>query len=165
MARPFPTDNPLLQGGFEPIRMECDNADLFVHGEIPRDLHGTLYRIGPNPQFAPRGHYNPLQADGMVHAFHIEGGRVAYRNRWVRTRQWTLERAAGRALFSTSGDPRDIDPEVKGVRSDGVANTHVVWHGGKLLALEEGHGPDRDRSPLARHDRSVDVRSASCPAT
>src|SRR5678816_30611 len=70
MARPFPTDNPLLQGGFEPIRMECDNADLFVHGEIPSELIGTLYRIGPNPQFAPRGRYNPLQADGMIHAFH-----------------------------------------------------------------------------------------------
>ena len=141
MARPFPTDNPLLQGGFEPIRMECDNADLFVHGEIPGGLNGTLYRIGPNPQFAPRGRYNPLQADGMIHAFHIADGRVAYRNRWVRTRQWTLERSAGRALFGTSGDPRDVDPEVAGVRSDGVANTHIVWHAGKLLALEEGHGP------------------------
>ncbi|HTK99705.1 MAG TPA: carotenoid oxygenase family protein [Pseudomonadales bacterium] len=141
MARPFPTDNPLLQGGFEPIRMECDNADLFVHGEIPSELIGTLYRIGPNPQFAPRGRYNPLQADGMIHAFHIADGRVAYRNRWVRTRQWTLERSAGRALFGTSGDPRDVDPEVADVRSDGVANTHIVWHAGRLLALEEGHGP------------------------
>ena len=141
MARPFPTDNPLLQGGFEPIRMECDNADLFVHGEIPGGLNGTLYRIGPNPQFAPRGRYNPLQADGMIHAFHIADGRVAYRNRWVRTQQWTLERSAGRALFGTSGDPRDVDPEVADVRSDGVANTHIVWHAGRLLALEEGHGP------------------------
>ena len=77
----------------------------------------------------------------MIHAFHIADGRVAYRNRWVRTRQWTLERGAGRALFGTSGDPRDVDPEVAGVRTDGVANTHIVWHAGKLLALEEGHGP------------------------
>ncbi len=81
----------------------------------------------------------------MVHAFRIEGGRVTYRNRWVRTRQWTLERAAGRALFATSGDPRDVGPEVAGLRRDGVANTHIVSHGGKLLALEEGHGTDRDR--------------------
>jgi len=27
------------------------------------------------------------------------------------------------------------------VTSDGVANTNVVWHGGRLLALEEGHAP------------------------
>jgi carotenoid cleavage dioxygenase len=77
----------------------------------------------------------------MIHAFRIDHGRIAYRNRWVRTRQWTLERAAGRALFATSGDPRDADSEVADARTDGVANTHIVWHGGALLALEEGHAP------------------------
>ena len=25
--------------------------------------------------------------------------------------------------------------------TDGIANTNIVWHGGKLLALEEGHAP------------------------
>ena len=59
----------------------------------------------------------------------------------VRTRQWTLERAAGQALFGTSGNPADSDPSVSGVRTDGVANTNLVWHGSRLLALEEGHGP------------------------
>jgi carotenoid cleavage dioxygenase len=141
MAQPFPTENPYLTKGFEPIRFEADCADLAIEGELPRELSGTLYRIGPNPQFAPRAAYNPLLADGMVHAFHIHEQRVAYRNRWVRTQQWTLERAAGRSLFSTSGNPRDADPEVAGLRTDGVANTNLAWHGGRLLALEEGHGP------------------------
>ena len=27
------------------------------------------------------------------------------------------------------------------METDGLANTNVVWHGGKLLALEEGHAP------------------------
>lgn len=141
MADRYPTNDPLLRGGFEPLRMECDYADLCIDGELPDDLRGTLYRIGPNPQFAPRGRYNPLQGDGMIHAFAIDAGRVTYRNRWVRTRQWKLERAAGRALFATSGDPRDADPQVAGLRSDGVANTHIVPYAGKLLALEEGHAP------------------------
>ena len=140
MASPYP-DDPLVRGPFEPIRFEADCADLVVAGQLPADLAGTLYRIGPNPQYAPRGRYNPLQGDGMVHAFSMGGGRVAYRNRWVRTRRWTLERAAGRALFATSGDPRDADPSVVGVPTDGVANTHVVSHAGRLFALEEGHGP------------------------
>jgi carotenoid cleavage dioxygenase-like enzyme len=154
MATPYPSNDPYLSRGFEPIRLECDYADLGVDGTIPTDLNGSLYRIGPNPQFAPRGRYNPLQADGMIHAFHIQNGRVAYRNRWVRTRQWALERAAGRALFATSGDPRDVDPAVAGVRSDGVANTHIIWHGGRLLALEEGHAPF-DIDPV-----SLDTRGA-----
>ncbi len=140
MASPFSVD-PYLSNGFEPIRMECDYAHLSIEGEVPKDLNGTFYRIGPNPQFAPRGNYNPLNGDGMVHAFYVHNGNVSYRNRWVRTRQWTLERAAGRALFSTSGMRTDSDSSVAGLPTDSVANTNVVWHGNKLLALEEGHGP------------------------
>ena len=133
--------NPFLSMGFEPIRMECDCAHLRIEGEVPPDLDGTFYRIGPDPQFAPRGNYNPLSGDGMVHAFHVGQGRVSYRNRWMRTQQWKLENAAGRALFATSGMPGDSDPGVAGLMTDGVANTNLVWHGGKMLALEEGHGP------------------------
>jgi carotenoid cleavage dioxygenase len=139
MAEPYPIDNPLLQGVFQPIRFECDYADLVVDGALPADLYGTLYRIGPNPQFAPRGAYNPLQGEGMIHAFHIADGRVSYRNRWVRTRRWTLERQAGRALFATS-NPRDNDPAAIGT-GEGAANTNIIAHAGRLLALEEGHPP------------------------
>jgi carotenoid cleavage dioxygenase len=140
MAEPYPANNPLLHGAFEPIRFECEYADLIVEGELPANLRGTLYRIGPNPQFAPRGAYNPLQGEGMVHAFRIANQRVAYRNRWVRTRRWTLERQAGRALFATS-DPSDSDPDIAGVAGEGAANTHIITHAGRLLALEEGHPP------------------------
>ncbi len=140
MALPFPAD-PYMQKGFAPIRFECDYAHLGIEGALPRELDGTFYRIGPNPQFAPRGRYNPLHGDGMVHAFRLRNGEVSYRNRWIRTRQWTLERAAGRSLFGAPGDPTGTDPDVAGLQTDGVANTNLVWHGGRLLALEEGHGP------------------------
>jgi carotenoid cleavage dioxygenase-like enzyme len=141
VATPFPSDHPYLTKGFEPIRVEGDCADLVVSGTIPPELSGSLYRIGPNPQFAPRGPYNPLLADGMIHAFHIRDGHVAYRNRWVRTKQWQRERIAGSSLFGTTGSSRDADPEVAGLQTDGVANTSLVWHGQRLLALEEGHAP------------------------
>ena len=137
----MPVVNPFLSRGFAPIGLECEYSHLVVEGEIPRELTGTFYRIGPNPQFMPRGIYNPLNGDGMVHAFHLQDGRASYRNRWVRTRQWTMDHAAGRALFGTSGIPADSDPGVAQLQTDGVANTNLVWHGGRLLALEEGHGP------------------------
>ncbi len=133
--------NPYLALGFEPIRIEADCAHLRLEGELPPELNGTFYRIGPNPQFAPRGTYNPLQGDGMIHAFHVGERRVSYRNRWVRTQRWKLENAAGRALFGTSGLPADSDPSVAALPTDGVANTNLIWHGNKLLALEEGHAP------------------------
>ncbi|WP_337185542.1 carotenoid oxygenase family protein [Phenylobacterium sp.] len=132
--------DPLLSGAFAPLRAEYDLADVPVEGDLPPALSGTLYRIGPNPRFPPLGPYNPLQGEGMIHAFRIGGGRVAYRNRWVRTRRWRLEDAAGRALFAT-GDPRLGDASVAGVDGQGAANTQMVFHAGRLLALEEGHPP------------------------
>lgn len=140
MAGIEPSDNPLLSGAFEPIGFECDDVDLEIEGVWPEGLDGVLYRIGPNPQFAPIPPYNPLQGEGMAHAFFMAGGRVAYRNRWVRTRRFLLEHEAGRALFSTS-DPRANDPLVAGVDGQGAANTHILTHADRLFALEEGHAP------------------------
>jgi carotenoid cleavage dioxygenase-like enzyme len=142
--------SPFMSRGFAPIGMECDYGHLAIEGTIPRQLNGTFYRIGPNPQFPPRGTYNPLNGDGMVHAFCVSDGRVAYRNRWVRTEQWRIEHAAGRALFGTSGLPTDNDSSVAGTRTDGVANTNLIWHGGRLLALEEGHAPI-ELDPVSLH--------------
>ena len=115
--------------------------DSIVEGQVPPDLNGSLYRVGPNPQVAPRGRYNPLLGDGMVHAFHLHNGRVSHRNRWVRTIQWKREREAARALFGAPGFPAESDPSVAGVATDGVANTNLVWHANRLLVLEEGHAP------------------------
>ena len=140
MSRPFPKNDPTLLGAFAPVFVEGDLSDLPVTGEIPTSLGGTLYRNGPNPQFAPRGHYHWFGGDGMVHAFTLENGRATYRNRWVRTPRFELERKAGEALFGGFGDPSKSDPSVIG-KDFGVANTHVIFHAGKLLALEESHLP------------------------
>ena len=72
--------NPYLNGNFAPLRSE-DDFDLEVVGEIPAGLEGTLYRTGPNPQFQPLDpHYHWFTGDGMVHAFRIDGGKVASRS-------------------------------------------------------------------------------------
>jgi carotenoid cleavage dioxygenase-like enzyme len=140
MSRPFPENEPMLQGAFAPVFVEGDSCDLPVTGEIPKALNGTLYRNGPNPQFAPRGHYHWFGGDGMVHAFTLENGRATYRNRWVRTPRFELERKAGEALFGGFGDPSKSDPRAAAA-DFGVANTHIIYHAGKLLALEESHLP------------------------
>ena len=53
MSQPFPAQ-PFFVGNYAPISFEADAPDLPVRGELPKDLAGTLYRNGPNPQFAPR---------------------------------------------------------------------------------------------------------------
>jgi carotenoid cleavage dioxygenase len=122
-----------------PIPMECDAPFLKIVGELPRELNGTLYRNGPNPQFeAPGAHW--FVGDGMLHAFHLENGRASYRNRWIRTPKWQAEHDAGRALFGGFG--RKLPGAPKSVTEDGgVANTNIIVHAGRLLALEEAHPP------------------------
>lgn len=141
MSQPYP-DTPFFRGNFAPITFEAEADNLPVRGELPMGLHGTLYRNGPNPQFAPRDfNHHWFIGDGMVHAFHIADGRVAYHNRWVRTPKWQLEHDAHRALFGSWSNPLTSDPSVSGKDGGGSANTNIIWHGNKLLALEEAHLP------------------------
>ena len=133
-------------GNFAPIGFEADAPHLTVLGELPRGLNGTLYRNGANPQFHSddplRNHW--FLGDGMVHAFTLRNGRASYRNRWVRTGKFLAEAAAGRALGSV------FEPPPEGFADDGLANTSILWHSGRLLALEEGHLPiELDRHSLA----------------
>lgn len=132
------TGHPHLSGNFAPIRSE-DDFDLPVHGRLPAALHGTLYRNGPNPQFEPRGPYHWFSGDGMLHAFRIGAGKATYSNRYVRTPKWQVEHAAGRALFAGFNAHLN-DPLAQGC-DGGTANTSIVHHAGRLLALNEAYPP------------------------
>ena len=79
----YDSSNPFLSGNYAPWREEGDETDLLVDGEIPRELSGTLYRIGPNPHFPPRGRYHWFDGDGMIHGFTLRDGKASYRNRYV----------------------------------------------------------------------------------
>ncbi|WP_416899632.1 MAG: carotenoid oxygenase family protein [Minwuia sp.] len=140
MSAPFP-NHPQLQGNYAPLRMEADAPDLIVRGELPPELNGALYRIGPNPQYPPRDrNHHWFAGDGMVHGFLFREGRVDYLNRWVRTPKFETERAAGKAMFGTFGNPMTTDQSVVG-QDSGLANTNIVFHAGRLMALEEAHPP------------------------
>jgi carotenoid cleavage dioxygenase len=129
--------NPFLKGNFAPWRLEGDGADLDVDGQIPRDLAGTYYRNGPNPAYEPLGRYHWFDGDGMIHSIRIENGRAFYRNRYVRSGGLCEEQAAGRALF-----PGLLTlSATEAPRFKNTANTNIVFHGGKLLALVESSLP------------------------
>lgn len=139
MTRPFAND-PFLTNNYAPIRSENDAPNLVIEGDLPHELQGTLYRNGPNPLYPPRDRYHYFSGDGMIHAATFADGRVSYRNRWVRTEKWTADAEAGEALFGSMGNPGTSDKRAQGVRYN-VANTHIVKHAGRLLALDEGNPP------------------------
>jgi carotenoid cleavage dioxygenase len=136
----FP-QSPSFQGFMGPARFEADIADLEVEGEVPGELDGAFYRVHPDPQFPPKlGDDIWFNGDGMISQFRFRNGRVDFKQRWVHTDKFEIERKAGRSLFGAYRNPLTDDPSVKG-RIRGTANTNVIAHAGKLWALKEDSPP------------------------
>jgi len=139
MSKPLP-NIMFLQGMWEPLMVECDIHDPIVIGNIPKELQGTFYRNGPNPQYVYSANYHMFEGDGMIHALTFYNGQVHYKNRWVRTAKFLAERKARKSLFGGMRDLMQCDESVKNC-SRNTANTNVIWHHNKLLALNEGGQP------------------------
>ena len=95
-------------------------------GQIPESLQGTLLRNGANPQSGESAHW--FLGNGMLHGVRIEAGQAKwYRNRYVKTPLY----------LKPDGDVMDG----LGDMTMSAANTNVIQHAGKIMALEEGHWP------------------------
>jgi carotenoid cleavage dioxygenase len=155
-------DKPFhLRGNFAPVEQELTATDLPVEGALPPELCGTFVRNGANPVTGESAHW--FLGNGMLHGVRLEGGRaVWYRNRYVRT-------------------PMLEDPQRRRIHDDGsfdrtvsAANTHVIRHAGRILALEEGSWPfvvDAELETIGPHDFDGRLASAMtahpkiCPVT
>ena len=141
-----PEENLFLVADMAPVVEESTLADLRVEGTLPKELNGVFLRNGPNPQFSPKKNYHLFEGDGMVHAVHLENGKAAYRNRYVRTAAWNKEHAAGKALYPSVLDPIDWNHMARSILAGEQpapdrGNTAFIWHHGRLLALWEGGRP------------------------
>ena len=117
-----------LRGNGRPITEERTVTDLKVTGTIPPELDGRYVRNGPNPLSGTSAH--PFFGDGMLHGVRLRDGKAHwYHSRYVQT------------PFITSPSVDILDPSVMMDMRASKANTHVVGHAGKILALEEGHFP------------------------
>jgi carotenoid cleavage dioxygenase-like enzyme len=129
-----------LGGNMFPVDQEIDVAECSIVGEIPAGLQGSFVRNGPNPMFEPIGKYHMFDGDGMLHGVDFAGGKASYRNRWIRTRGLNAEIDLGRAAYPGLSDVMNF-PDAALVGDAGPvknrANTHIVRHAGKLLALWE----------------------------
>jgi carotenoid cleavage dioxygenase-like enzyme len=147
-ADPPQPASPFLRGNFAPVREEVVAENLRIIGRLPAGLEGMYVRNGPNPQFPPRGNYHWFDGDGMLHGVRIAGGRASYRNRYIRTAGFEEERRAGRALYNGLADPPDLARIIAGQNPNkNVANTALIRHNGRLLALWEGGEPHEIRTP------------------
>ena len=136
----FP-DTIAFRGFFAPVRIEADVHDLEIEGSLPTDLDGTFYRAAADAQYPPSHEHDIyINGDGMITMVRFKDGHADLRTRFVRTERFKRERAARRSLFGAYRNPFTDDPNVAGI-DDGNANTSIVWHAGKLLALKEAARP------------------------
>jgi carotenoid cleavage dioxygenase len=129
-TRTAETANPYIEGFLAPVSSEVTAYDLPVTGHIPDHLDGRYLRNGPNPAAeVDPATYHWFSGDGMVHGVALRDGKARwYRNRWVRSL----------SVCTTLGEqaPARLDPRA-GILSLG-ANTSVLSHAGRTLALVEG---------------------------
>ncbi|GGM73889.1 carotenoid cleavage dioxygenase [Longimycelium tulufanense] len=124
------SSNIYLEDNFAPVAEERTVTELAVTGSIPDHLDGRYLRNGPNPigEVDPAT-YNWFMGDGMVHGVRLREGRAEwYRNRWVRSPN---------ALAALGEPRRNGRPHRAGFEVVG-ANTNIVGHAGRTLALVEG---------------------------
>lgn len=112
-----------------------------VRGTIPPQIDGTYYRAMPDAAWAPL--YDDdvfINGDGAVDAVRIRAGHADFKQKFVRTEKFVIERAARRAVFGKYRNRYTDDPRVRH-KIHSTANTHVIYFEKQLLALKEDSLP------------------------
>ncbi|KAL7153378.1 hypothetical protein ABFS83_04G164700 [Erythranthe nasuta] len=148
----------VLAGNFAPVAELPPNPCEIVEGHLPSCLDGAYIRVGPNPQFIPRGPYHLLDGDGMLHSIRISGGGATFCRRYVKTYKYQVENKMGYPIFpsvfsSFNGFSASaarlllaaarvmagqLNPMANGF---GLANTSLSFFCGRLYALCESDFP------------------------
>jgi carotenoid cleavage dioxygenase-like enzyme len=159
-----------LVGNMFPVGDEIDVAKLDVTGELPEGLRGSFVRNGPNPMFEPLSEYHMFDGDGMLHGVTFGDEGASYRNRWIRSRGLDAEINNGRGLYHGLSNVGEF-PERELVGSAGPvknpANTHIVRHAGRMLALWEGGLPTEvtvDLDTVGEYDFAGELAGLSMTA-
>lgn len=133
---------------FTSLNSEVEIDNLPVKGEIPRWLNGTLFRNGPAKFEIGQASYNHwFDGQAMIHRYSFQEGRIAYRNRFLRTSPYTQMISTGQLSsgFETA-QPTSLGSrilkttlEMIGYKTGQTYNTNVnvVPLAGKFMALTE----------------------------
>lgn len=133
------------QGGYKSLTQEFDYWIDDIEGQIPPELQGTLFRNGPGLlDVNGQPIHHPFDGDGMISRISFINGRAHFRNRFVHTQGYLAEQKARkilyRGVFGTQ-KPGGWLANIFDFKTKNIANTNVIYWGGKLLALWEAAEP------------------------
>jgi len=135
------------QQGYLSQPQEFDYQITNISGTIPPELQGTLFRNGPGllDIQGDRIHH-PFDGDGMVTAITFKDGQAHLKSRFVQTEGYVAEQAAGKILFRGVFGTQKQGGWIANIfdfNLKNIANTNIIYWGGKLLALWEAALPHR----------------------
>ncbi|TVU40496.1 hypothetical protein EJB05_13963, partial [Eragrostis curvula] len=133
-----------LSGNFAPVRDETPPApDLPVRGHLPDCLNGEFVRVGPNPKFVPVAGYHWFDGDGWKSYICIKICEDC--SPQARRVFWWSEIGDMKGTFGL------FMIQLQQLRKNfkvldftygfGTANTALIYHDGKLMALSEADKP------------------------
>ncbi len=133
--------------GYQSLKEEYDYWIDDIEGEIPPELNGTLFKNGPGLlDINGQNIHHPFDGDGMISRITFTNGRAHFSNRFVRTKAYVEEQKAGkilyRGVFGTQ-KPGGWLANAFDFNLKNIANTNVIYWGGKLLALWEAADPHK----------------------
>ena len=134
---------PSCHGGLENLDQEYQYEMKHIEGELPKNLRGTFFRNGPGRQKIGEKKYGHwFDGDGMLCAYTFSEGKVFFKNRYVRTPKYLKETVAQDIRFRGFGTqiPGGLKANFLKMPAN-PANTSTIYHGGRLLALNEGGKP------------------------
>ncbi|MBY6189259.1 carotenoid oxygenase family protein [Microbulbifer agarilyticus] len=133
---------PTIKGNFEAQESEYDYWVTDIEGTVPGDLTGSFFRNGPGRLKLggePVGHW--FDGDGMIARTTFTEGKVHFSNKFIRTPKYVDETAAGKFLYRGFGGAPKGNFFKRFSPPANPANTGLILHAGKFLALNEGGRP------------------------
>jgi beta,beta-carotene 9',10'-dioxygenase len=168
------------EAGFADLDEEVALDEIPLKGQLPPWLSGSLVRVTP-AKFELEGESIRHWFDGlaMLHRFGIEGGRVSYANRFLRSKAYERAQSGGRIGQGFATDPcRAIFKRVQSFFSPDFtdnANVNLIQLGERYVAMTEtplpvefdaatletlgqaGKAPGHITTAHPHHDRERDV--------
>ncbi len=141
--------------GYANLPTDMGPIPLKVRGRIPTATMGAFFRNGPaRHQLADMRYAHWFDGDGAIQRYTLSSKGIQHQAQFIRTAKYVADNAAGKIVRQAFGTRTPAMEAPTSADALNVANTSVVHHGGRLLALWEG-GSAHEVDPMTLHTKGT----------